>query len=111
MFYKNVLSVRINCKPTLCWDAPLPTKFAISQPSHAIAPLLEPPKLGSPVKARSHITFKFQDEIQQHATIIPAVINNDDENVCGALFHWHSSRISAGGNFDGDDLMQKDDEG
>ena len=111
MFYKNVLSVRINCKPTLCWDAPLPTKFAISQPSHAIAPLLEPPKLGSPVKARSHITFKFHDEIQQHATIIPAVINNDDENVCGALFHWHSSRISAGGNFDGDDLMQKDDEG
>ena len=28
MFYKNVLSVRINCKPTLCWDAPLPTKGA-----------------------------------------------------------------------------------
>ena len=105
MFYKNVLSVRINCKPTLCWDAPLPTKFAISQPSHAIAPLLEPPKLGSPVKARSHITFKFHDEIQQHATIMPAVINNDDESVCGTLFLSHSSRIFAGGNFDGDDLI------
>ena len=74
-----------------------------NHPCHA--PLLEPPKLGSPVKARSHITFKFHDEIQQHATIMPAVINNDDESVCGTLFLSHSSRIFAGGNFDGDDLI------
>ena len=36
---------------------------------------------------------------------MPAVINNDDESVCGTLFLSHSSRIFAGGNFDGDDLI------